>query len=24
LQLALQILEKFGHGTDPWSQIFKP
>jgi DNA/RNA-binding domain of Phe-tRNA-synthetase-like protein len=24
LQLALEILEKFGHGTDPWSQIFKP
>jgi hypothetical protein len=24
LQLALEILEKFGHGTDPWSKIFKP
>jgi hypothetical protein len=24
LQLALEILEKFGHGSDPWSQIFKP
>jgi DNA/RNA-binding domain of Phe-tRNA-synthetase-like protein len=24
LKLALKILEKFGHGSDPWSQIFKP
>lgn len=24
LQLALEILEKFGHGSNPWSQIFKP
>jgi hypothetical protein len=24
LQLALEILEKFGHGRDPWSKIFKP
>jgi DNA/RNA-binding domain of Phe-tRNA-synthetase-like protein len=24
LQLALEILEKFGHGEDPWSKIFKP
>jgi DNA/RNA-binding domain of Phe-tRNA-synthetase-like protein len=24
LQLALELLEKFGHGTDPWSRIFKP
>ncbi len=24
LQLALEILEKFGHGSDPWSKIFRP
>jgi DNA/RNA-binding domain of Phe-tRNA-synthetase-like protein len=24
LQLALEILEKFGNGKDPWSQIYKP
>jgi DNA/RNA-binding domain of Phe-tRNA-synthetase-like protein len=24
LQLALEILEKFGYGKDPWSQIYKP
>jgi hypothetical protein len=24
LQLALDILGKFGHGSDPWSRIFKP
>ncbi len=24
LQLALEILEKFGNGTDPWSSVFKP
>jgi DNA/RNA-binding domain of Phe-tRNA-synthetase-like protein len=24
LQLALEILENFGHGRDPWSKIFKP
>jgi DNA/RNA-binding domain of Phe-tRNA-synthetase-like protein len=24
LQLALEILEKFGHGRDPWSRIYKP
>jgi len=24
LRLALEILEKFGHGSDPWSKIFKP
>ena len=24
LQLALEILGKFGHGKDPWSRIFKP
>jgi DNA/RNA-binding domain of Phe-tRNA-synthetase-like protein len=24
LQLALEILEEFGHGSDPWSKIFKP
>jgi DNA/RNA-binding domain of Phe-tRNA-synthetase-like protein len=24
LQLALEILDKFGHGSDPWSKIFKP
>ena len=23
LQLALEILEKFGHGKDPWSKVFK-
>src|SRR3972149_4706979 len=23
LQLALEILENFGHGRDPWSKIFK-
>ncbi len=23
LQLALEILEKFGHGKDPWSRVFK-
>jgi DNA/RNA-binding domain of Phe-tRNA-synthetase-like protein len=24
LQLAVEILEKFGNGRDPWSKIFKP
>jgi len=24
LHLALEILEKFGNGKDPWSRIFKP
>jgi DNA/RNA-binding domain of Phe-tRNA-synthetase-like protein len=24
LPLALEILEKFGHGIDPWSRVFKP
>jgi len=24
LQLALEILEKFGHGSNPWFKIFKP
>jgi DNA/RNA-binding domain of Phe-tRNA-synthetase-like protein len=24
LELALEILERFGHGSDPWSRIFKP
>jgi DNA/RNA-binding domain of Phe-tRNA-synthetase-like protein len=24
LQLALEILEQFGHGKDPWWKIFKP
>jgi DNA/RNA-binding domain of Phe-tRNA-synthetase-like protein len=24
LQLALEILDKFGHGSDPWFKIFKP
>jgi DNA/RNA-binding domain of Phe-tRNA-synthetase-like protein len=24
LQLALEILETFGHGSDPWSKIHKP
>jgi len=24
LRLALEILEKFGHGMDPWSKIFRP
>jgi len=24
LQLALEILEKFGYGKDSWSQIYKP
>ena len=24
LQLALEILEKFGHGKDPWWKVFKP
>ena len=24
LQLALEMLEKFGNGKDPWSRIFKP
>jgi DNA/RNA-binding domain of Phe-tRNA-synthetase-like protein len=24
LQLALDLLEKFGHGKDPWSKVFKP
>jgi DNA/RNA-binding domain of Phe-tRNA-synthetase-like protein len=24
LQLALEILDKFGHGSDPWLKIFKP
>ena len=24
LQLALEILEKFGYGKDPWSKVFKP
>jgi DNA/RNA-binding domain of Phe-tRNA-synthetase-like protein len=24
LQLALEILEKFGHGSDPWLRIFRP
>jgi len=24
LQLALEILENFGHGADPWWKIFKP
>jgi len=24
LQLALEILEKFGHGADPWFKIFRP
>jgi DNA/RNA-binding domain of Phe-tRNA-synthetase-like protein len=23
LQLALEMLEKFGNGKDPWSKIFK-
>jgi len=24
LQLALEILQKFGNGIDPWSKVFKP
>jgi DNA/RNA-binding domain of Phe-tRNA-synthetase-like protein len=24
LQLAIEILQKFGNGKDPWSKIFKP
>jgi hypothetical protein len=24
LQLALEILEKFGNGTDSWWKVFKP
>ncbi len=24
LQLALEILEKFGYGKDPWWRVFKP
>jgi DNA/RNA-binding domain of Phe-tRNA-synthetase-like protein len=24
LQLALEILEKFGHGSDPWDHVFRP
>jgi DNA/RNA-binding domain of Phe-tRNA-synthetase-like protein len=24
LRLALEIFEKFGHGRDPWSQIYRP
>ena len=24
LQLALELLEKFGHGIGPWSKIYKP
>ena len=24
LQLALEILEKFGNGKDPWWKVFKP
>jgi DNA/RNA-binding domain of Phe-tRNA-synthetase-like protein len=24
IQLALEILEKFGGGKDPWSRVFKP
>jgi DNA/RNA-binding domain of Phe-tRNA-synthetase-like protein len=24
LQLVLEILEKFGHGKDPWRQVFHP
>ncbi len=24
LQLALEILEKFGHGSEPWSKIYMP
>ena len=24
LQLALELLEKFGNGKDPWRKIFKP
>jgi DNA/RNA-binding domain of Phe-tRNA-synthetase-like protein len=24
LQLVLEILEKFGHGKDPWRKIFRP
>jgi DNA/RNA-binding domain of Phe-tRNA-synthetase-like protein len=24
LQLALEILGKFGHGSDPWFRIFRP
>jgi DNA/RNA-binding domain of Phe-tRNA-synthetase-like protein len=24
LQLALELLEKFGHGADPWFKIFRP
>jgi DNA/RNA-binding domain of Phe-tRNA-synthetase-like protein len=24
LQLALEILEKFGNGQDPWWKVFKP
>ena len=24
LQLVLKILEKFGHGSDPWWKVFKP
>jgi len=24
LQLVLEILEKFGHGKDPWRQVFYP
>jgi DNA/RNA-binding domain of Phe-tRNA-synthetase-like protein len=24
LQLALEILEKFGHGKDPWLKTFRP
>ncbi|MGB9628261.1 MAG: hypothetical protein ACPL6D_06340, partial [Thermodesulfobacteriota bacterium] len=24
IQLALEILEKFGGGRDPWSKIYKP
>jgi hypothetical protein len=24
LQLALEILQKFGNGKDPWWKVFKP
>jgi hypothetical protein len=24
LQLALEMLEKFGNGKDPWRKVFKP
>jgi hypothetical protein len=24
LQLALEMLEKFGNGKDPWWKVFKP